>query len=220
MQVQVTDQQLEQQTSAPPRHRVVVRARRDLDDELPITQLSQLLEPSVDLQGYGRQLQIGEVAREVISGDGEAGQVHELSLHALPAGRQGPWSCVARPCAGVTGSLCRQGALGAHVRYTDVWASLGESPKTCAKRIPLLTPQQVDASTMAATGMGRTTFLHGRPAVHDRRTMLRQGLSEPSGPDGAEMSDEAVSSPASIVVDGAESRIHTSKPVVVIVPGG
>lgn len=107
------------------------------------------------------------------------------------------------------------------MRYTDVWASLGESPKTCAKRIPLLTPQQVDASTMAATGMGSTTFLHGRPAVHDRRTMLRQRLSEPSGPDGAEMSDdEAVSSPASIVVDGAESRIHSSKAVVVIVLGG
>ena len=108
-----------------------------------------------------------------------------------------------------------EGVLGADFRYTDVWVSMGEPLETWAKRIPLLTPYQVDASAMAATGKVGTKFLLCRPAVHDRSTILGQRLYEQSGVDGAEVTDEVFTSPASIVFDQAENRTHTIKAVTV-----
>ena len=45
-----------------------------------------------------------------------------------------------------------EGVKGADFLYTDVWVSMGEPKEVWAERIRLLTPYQVNAAAMAATG--------------------------------------------------------------------
>ncbi|WTU14480.1 hypothetical protein OG787_47065 [Streptomyces sp. NBC_00075] len=58
-------------------------------------------------------------------------------------------------------------------------------------------------------------FMHCLPALHDRRTHLGQGLFDRYGLDGLEVTDGVFASPASIVFDQAENRLHTIKAVLV-----
>ena len=90
---------------------------------------------------------------------------------------------------------------GADVIYTDVWASMGEEAKT-AERVKLLRPYQVNAELMKKTGKETTIFLHCLPAVK-----------------GNEVTEEVFESPASLVFDEAENRMHTIKAVMVATLG-
>ena len=90
---------------------------------------------------------------------------------------------------------------GADVIYTDVWASMGEEAKT-AERVKLLRPYQVNAELMKKTGKDTTIFLHCLPAVK-----------------GNEVTEEVFESPASLVFDEAENRMHTIKAVMVATLG-
>ena len=90
---------------------------------------------------------------------------------------------------------------GADVIYTDVWASMGEEAKT-AERVALLRPYQVNAELMKKTGKDSTIFLHCLPAVK-----------------GNEVTEEVFESPASLVFDEAENRMHTIKAVMVATLG-
>ncbi|WP_405987943.1 ornithine carbamoyltransferase [Streptomyces sp. NBC_00986] len=104
---------------------------------------------------------------------------------------------------------------GADFLHTDVWVSMGEAADTWRKRIELLLPYQVNDKTLAATGNPDAKFMHCLPALHDRRTHLGQELFDAYGLDGLEVTDDVFSSPASIVFDQAENRLHTIKAVLV-----
>ncbi|WNM31234.1 ornithine carbamoyltransferase [Streptomyces sp. Li-HN-5-11] len=104
---------------------------------------------------------------------------------------------------------------GADFLHTDVWVSMGEPADTWRERIELLLPYQVDDKTLALTGNPDVKFVHCLPSLHDYSTRLGQELFEAYGLDGLEVTDEVFSSPASIVFDQAENRLHTIKAVLV-----
>jgi ornithine carbamoyltransferase len=104
---------------------------------------------------------------------------------------------------------------GADFLHTDVWVSMGEPADTWRERIDLLLPYQVTARTLAATGNPDVRFMHCLPALHDHSTRLGRQLLDTYGLDGLEVTDEVFSSPASIVFDQAENRLHTIKAVLV-----
>ncbi len=108
-----------------------------------------------------------------------------------------------------------QAVEGADFVYTDVWVSMGESDSDWATRVPLLLPYRVTPELMAATGRAETKFLHCLPSLHNTDTDLGRRLHEQFGLDGAEVSNDVFESPASIVFDQAENRLHTIKAVMV-----
>ncbi|MFD5288655.1 ornithine carbamoyltransferase [Streptomyces rochei] len=99
--------------------------------------------------------------------------------------------------------------------HTDVWVSMGEPAETWRERVELLLPYRVDATTMAATGNPDARFMHCLPSLHDRSTRLGRQLFDTYGLDGLEVTDDVFSSPASLVFDQAENRLHTIKAVLV-----
>ncbi|MFB4274476.1 ornithine carbamoyltransferase [Nonomuraea sp. MTCD27] len=108
---------------------------------------------------------------------------------------------------------------GAAFVYTDVWVSMGEADEEWDRRVPLLTPYRVTAEAMAATGRPGTRFLHCLPAVHDTTTELGRRIHQRYGLAGAEVTDEVFTSPASVVFQQAENRLHTIKAVLVAALG-
>lgn len=108
-----------------------------------------------------------------------------------------------------------RGVEGVDFIYTDVWVSMGESNADWATRVPLLLPYRVTSELMADTGRADTKFLHCLPSLHNTDTDLGRGLHEQFGLDGAEVSNTVFESPASIVFDQAENRLHTIKAVMV-----
>jgi ornithine carbamoyltransferase len=114
----------------------------------------------------------------------------------------------------VTESIA-DGVRGADAIYTDVWVSMGEPEATWDERIGLLRPYQVDAAMMAATGNPDVVFMHCLPAFHDLETEVGRKMFERHGLTAMEVTDEVFESPASIVFDQAENRMHTIKAVLV-----
>ncbi|MEV7687674.1 ornithine carbamoyltransferase [Streptomyces bungoensis] len=104
---------------------------------------------------------------------------------------------------------------GADFLHTDVWVSMGEPAGTWRDRIELLLPYQVNDKTLALTGNPDVKFMHCLPSLHDRRTRLGQEFFGTYGLNGLEVTDDVFSSPASIVFDQAENRLHTIKAVLV-----
>ena len=108
------------------------------------------------------------------------------------------------------------GVAGVDFVYTDVWVSLGEPKEVWAERIALLRDYQVNAELLAQTGNPQVKFLHCLPAFHDDQTTLGQQMAAEYGLHGGmEVTDEVFESPASIVFDQAENRMHTIKAVMV-----
>ncbi|HJW23224.1 MAG TPA: ornithine carbamoyltransferase subunit F, partial [Candidatus Limnocylindrales bacterium] len=99
--------------------------------------------------------------------------------------------------------------------YTDVWVSMGESEATWDERVALLRPYQVDASMLAATRNPAVKFMHCLPAFHDLETEVGRKIHERHGLEAMEVTDDVFQSPASIVFDQAENRMHTIKAVLV-----
>jgi len=108
---------------------------------------------------------------------------------------------------------------GADFLYTDVWLSMGEPEENWDKRIDQLIPYQVNAAMMAATGNPDVKFLHCLPALHNRDTEIGQHVLAPRGLDGLEVTEEVFESPASVVFDQAENRLHTIKALMVATIG-
>ena len=102
---------------------------------------------------------------------------------------------------------------GANVIYTDVWVSMGEPAEVWEERIRELSPYQVDAKKMAAAAAD-CVFMHCLPAFHDLNTGIGREISEKYGINEMEVTDEVFESPASIVFDEAENRMHTIKAVM------
>jgi ornithine carbamoyltransferase len=104
---------------------------------------------------------------------------------------------------------------GADFLHTDVWVSMGEPAAAWRERIELLLPYQVGEKTLAATGNPDVRFMHCLPALHDDGTALGRSLLDLYGLSALEVTDDVFSSPASIVFDQAENRLHTIKAVLV-----
>ncbi len=112
-----------------------------------------------------------------------------------------------------------EGVPGADFLYTDVWLSMGEPEENWDKRINQLIPYQVNAALMAATGKPDAKFLHCLPALHNRDTEIGQRVLEGRPLDGLEVTEEVFESPASVVFDQAENRLHTIKALMVATIG-
>jgi ornithine carbamoyltransferase len=107
------------------------------------------------------------------------------------------------------------GVAGVDFVYTDVWVSLGEPKEVWAERIEMLRPYQVNADLLAATGNPDVKFMHCLPAFHDLETSVGRALHDEFGLDGVEVTGDVFESPASIVFDQAENRMHTIKAILV-----
>ena len=131
----------------------------------------------------------------------------------------------ARAIAATTGARItltdsvEEGVTGADFLYTDVWVSMGEPKEAWAERIGLLAPYQVNAAAMAATGNPATRFMHCLPAFHNADTRVGRQMLEEHGISEMEVTEEVFESPASIVFDQAENRMHTIKAVLVATIG-
>ena len=104
---------------------------------------------------------------------------------------------------------------GADFLLTDVWVSMGEPDDVWAERIELLKPYQVNAETMKATGNPDVKFMHCLPAFHNTETQVGQEIFEKFGMPALEVTEDVFESPASLVFDEAENRLHTIKAVMV-----
>jgi ornithine carbamoyltransferase len=107
----------------------------------------------------------------------------------------------------------------ADVLLTDVWVSMGEPDEVWAERIDLLKPYQVNAGTMALTGNPDVKFMHCLPAFHNTDTQVGREIFEKFGMESLEVTDDVFESPASLVFDEAENRLHTIKAVMVATLG-
>ncbi len=114
----------------------------------------------------------------------------------------------------------KEGVRGADFLYTDVWVSMGEPESKWAERINLMQPYQVNRALMEATGNPRAKFLHCLPAFHNRNTKVGESIYQQYGLDGLEVTEEVFESPASIVFDQAENRLHTIKAILVATLAG
>jgi ornithine carbamoyltransferase len=105
------------------------------------------------------------------------------------------------------------------VLLTDVWVSMGEPDEVWRERIELLRPYQVNSEVMAMTGNPEVKFMHCLPAFHNTDTEVGKEIQEKYGMDALEVTEEVFESPASIVFDEAENRLHTIKAVMVATLG-
>lgn len=108
-----------------------------------------------------------------------------------------------------------EAVAGVDFIHTDVWVSMGEPADVWQERIKLLHPYQVNAAVMAATGNPDTKFMHCLPAFHNQETQVARDIYAATGLRELEVTDEVFSSPASVVFDQAENRLHTIKAVMV-----
>jgi ornithine carbamoyltransferase len=81
---------------------------------------------------------------------------------------------------------------GADAVYTDVWASMGQESQT-ETRAQIFAPYQVNDALMSAAGP-QALFMHCLPAHR-----------------GHEVTDSVMDSPAAVVFDQAENRLHAQK---------
>ena len=112
-----------------------------------------------------------------------------------------------------------EGVKGCDFVYTDIWVSMGEPDSVWKERIGILMPYQVNAKLMERTGNPACKFMHCLPSYHNRDTKAGEDVYQKFGLDGVEVTEEVFESPASIVFDEAENRMHTIKAVMVATLG-
>jgi ornithine carbamoyltransferase len=129
---------------------------------------------------------------------------------------------LARDIAGRTGARITitedpaQAVAGVDFIHTDVWVSMGESKDVWTERVRVLTPYQVNADLMRKADNPAVKFMHCLPAFHDPNTVVGREIMEHTGmTSGLEVTGEVFNSPASIVFDQAENRLHTIKAILV-----
>jgi ornithine carbamoyltransferase len=131
----------------------------------------------------------------------------------------------ARGCAAESGGSVtltddvEEGVEGCDALITDVWVSTGEPEDVWAERIALLRPYQVNADVLALTGNPDVKFMHCLPASHNTDTALGRRIFEEHGLEALEVTEEVFESPASVVFDEAENRMHAIKAVLVATLG-
>lgn len=114
----------------------------------------------------------------------------------------------------------RAAVSGVDFVHTDVWVSMGEAKDVWDQRVKLLAPYQVNRALLDASGNRKVKFMHCLPAFHDTNTVVGREMMEHTGmTSGLEVTDEVFESPASIVFDQAENRLHTIKALLVATLG-
>jgi ornithine carbamoyltransferase len=108
---------------------------------------------------------------------------------------------------------------GADFLYTDVWLSMGEPVEDWSTRIAELVPYQINQRVMGLTGNPATRFMHCLPALHNTDTEVGQMISNNFALEALEVTDDVFESPASVVFDQAENRLHTIKAIMVATLG-
>ena len=96
----------------------------------------------------------------------------------------------------------------------------GEGERAGSLRIELLMPYQVNAKAMELTGNPDCKFMHCLPAFHNTDTQVGKEIEEKFGITAMEVTEEVFESPASVVFDEAENRMHTIKAVMVATLAG
>ncbi|HYP15439.1 MAG TPA: ornithine carbamoyltransferase, partial [Bryobacteraceae bacterium] len=91
----------------------------------------------------------------------------------------------------------REAVTGAHVVYTDVWASMGQEGEADA-RLKVFRPYQVNSDLLSSAAQG-ALFMHCLPAKR-----------------GQEVTDEVCECPGSIIFDQAENRLHAQKALLLM----
>jgi ornithine carbamoyltransferase len=128
-----------------------------------------------------------------------------ISVHvATPAGYQLSAHVIDEAMRGAIGGArvhlftdAREAAAGADAVYTDVWTSMGKEIEA-AKRRRIFKPYQVNSALMAEAAP-RALFMHCLPAHR-----------------GEEVTADVLESPASVVFDQAENRLHTQKALLLM----
>ena len=104
--------------------------------------------------------------------------------------------------------------------HTDVWVSMGESKEVWQERVNLLRGFQVNSDLIKRTDNPRVKFMHCLPAFHDTNTVVGgEMMNALAMPDGIEVTNEVFESPASVVFDQAENRLHTIKAILIATLG-
>ncbi len=112
-----------------------------------------------------------------------------------------------------------RGVKGCDFLCTDVWVSMGEPEEVWKDRIAQLRPYQVNTDVMQMTGNPAVKFLHCLPAFHNRETKIGEKIYNKFGLEAMEVTEDVFESPASVVFDEAENRVHTIKAVMVATLG-
>jgi len=104
--------------------------------------------------------------------------------------------------------------------HTDVWVSMGEPKEVWKERIALLTPYQVNAELMKASGNPHVRFMHCLPAFHDTETTVGKQIAETYGvSNGLEVTNDVFESEANVAFEQAENRLHSIKALLVATLG-
>ena len=104
--------------------------------------------------------------------------------------------------------------------HTDVWVSMGEPKEVWKERIALLTPYQVNAELMKASGNPHVRFMHCLPAFHDTETTMGKQIAETYGiSNGLEVTNDVFELEANVAFEQAENRLHTIKALLVATLG-
>ena len=111
------------------------------------------------------------------------------------------------------------GVKGCDFLCTDVWVSMGEPEDVWKERITQLLPYQVNGDVLEKTGNPAVKFLHCLPAFHNRETEIGEKIYQSFGLEAMEVTEDVFESPASVVFDEAENRVHTIKAVMVATLG-
>ena len=115
--------------------------------------------------------------------------------------------------------LVEEAVHGVDYIHTDVWVSMGEADSVWEERISLLKSYQVNAEALKLSGNPAVKFMHCLPSFHNRQTKIGEQIYQKFGLDGLEVTEDVFESPASIVFDQAENRMHTIKAVMVATLG-
>jgi ornithine carbamoyltransferase len=176
------------------------------DEEHPCQALADMLTLSERVDTLqGRTIAFVGDGNNVATSLAEAGVM--LGVHvrvASPAGFELPGAVAdrARSVArfGATVTVTNdpvEAVRGADAVYTDTWASMGQEDQAEARE-QIFAAYQVNDALMAAAGP-RALFMHCLPAHR-----------------GHEVTDSVMDSPASIVFDQAENRLHTQKALLAL----
>jgi ornithine carbamoyltransferase len=159
--------------------------------------------------------QLGALAGRTLAFVGDGNNVATSLIHAgamlgvsvvvaSPAGFEVPSRVLAEGAAvarhGATVRLTSdpwEAVRGACAVYTDTWTSMGQEGEASERR-RVFEPYQVTSSLMAAAAPG-ACFMHCLPAHR-----------------GEEVTDEVIDSPASVVFDQAENRLHVQKALLLM----
>jgi ornithine carbamoyltransferase len=128
---------------------------------------------------------------------------------------------IANEIAGRTGASItvtedpHEGVKGVDFIHTDVWVSMGEAKDVWKSRVEELKAYQVNSDLMKAAAKG-VRFMHCLPAFHDTNTTVGREIMELTDmPNGLEVTNDVFESPASVVFQQAENRLHTIKALLV-----